>query len=45
MAVERLCEAFGIELDDERRQALATTSDTELAALLDTLTRERRWPG
>jgi predicted transposase/invertase (TIGR01784 family) len=45
MAVDRLCEVFGIELDDQKRQALAGMSDTELRALFDTLTRERRWPG
>jgi predicted transposase/invertase (TIGR01784 family) len=43
-AVSRLCEVLGIELDDQRRQALTAMSDTELDALCDTLTRERRWP-
>jgi hypothetical protein len=40
-----LCEVLGIELDDRKRQALAAMSDSELDALFDTLTRERRWPG
>jgi len=40
-----LCEVLGIELDDHKRQALDAMSDTELDALFDTLTRERRWPG
>jgi predicted transposase/invertase (TIGR01784 family) len=45
MAIGRLCEAFGVQLDDQRRQALAAMSDTELDALLETILRERRWPG
>jgi hypothetical protein len=44
MAVDRLCEVFGLELDDQKRHALAGMSDTELEALFDTLARERRWP-
>ena len=45
IAVNRLCVAFGVELDDQRRQALAGMSDTELDALHGTILRERRWPG
>jgi hypothetical protein len=44
MAVDRLCEVFGIELGDQKRQQLAGMSVTDLGALFDTLTRERRWP-
>jgi hypothetical protein len=43
-AVGRLCEVFGIELDDQKRQQLAAMSVLDLEALFDTLTRERRWP-
>ncbi len=43
-AVTRLCEAFGIELDDQRRQELMGMSDAGLDALFGALTREQRWP-
>ena len=42
--VGRMCEVLGIELDEQKRQAVAGMSDAELEALLDALTRERRWP-
>ena len=44
IAVQRLCDVLGLELDDHKRQVLAPMSDTELDALSDTLARERRWP-
>ena len=44
-AVARLCEMLDIELDEQKRQALAAMSDTELEALHETIVRERRWPG
>jgi hypothetical protein len=44
-AASRVCEVFGIQLDDQKRQALTAMSETELETLLQTLARERRWPG
>ncbi len=44
VAVARLCDVLGIELDDRRHREIAAMSDAELENLLDTLTRERRWP-
>jgi flagellar biosynthesis/type III secretory pathway protein FliH len=44
IAVQRLCDVLGLDLDDHKRQELARMSDTELDALSDTLTRERCWP-
>jgi hypothetical protein len=44
VAVQRLCDVLGLELDDQKQHALAGMSDTELDALSDTLARERRWP-
>ncbi len=43
-SVSRLCSVLGIELDEQRRQALAGMSDTELDALHETILRDRRWP-
>ncbi len=43
-AVSGLCEVLGIELDERKRRVLTAMSHTELEALFDTLTRERRWP-
>jgi flagellar biosynthesis/type III secretory pathway protein FliH len=44
IGVQRLCDVLGLELDNHKRQELVRMSDTELEALSDTLTRERRWP-
>jgi hypothetical protein len=39
-----VCRTFGIELDDQKRQALRAMSTTELETLLRTLVCEQRWP-
>ena len=43
-AVGGLCRVLGIDLDEQKQRAIAAMSDTELEALFDTLTRDRRWP-
>jgi hypothetical protein len=44
MMVVRMCEVLAIEFDQRKRQEVAGMSDTELEALLDALTHQRRWP-
>jgi predicted transposase/invertase (TIGR01784 family) len=44
VAIEALCEAFGIELSAERRTKLQALDTRGLEALLAKLRAERRWP-
>lgn len=43
-AVQHLCDAFGIEMTDERRQTLEQASTRELEELLDQIALHRAWP-
>jgi hypothetical protein len=44
-AIEALCSVLGIELTEERRQALASWDTAQLEAHLTELITTRRWPG
>ena len=44
LAVEAVCEALGVELDDERKNALRRLDVDGLTALLGRLRSERQWP-
>ena len=44
IAVDTICELFGVELDDERRNTLRRLDVDGLTALLGRLRSERQWP-
>jgi len=43
-AVEAMCRAFGLSLDDERRQRLAAMTLQQLEQLIQSLSTDQRWP-
>ena len=43
-SVEMLCDAFELELSDERRDHLASLGIPELKELFAVLSKTRRWP-